>query len=291
MQIPKGDLNVSIGNVRPRTVTADRRGFTMIELMVTLVIFSMAALFIYEIFITQHHSYLAQQDVSETQQDVRGSLDLLTRDLRSSGFGVPGGGTGITDTTDGDPDSISFSVSPGASTFLMLTPTTATITVHSTEGFAVGMKVNLVSLVDKTLDGGAPYTINAVLSAPPRLDLGGVTPAAKAGDLVVSADSAVAALNAITYALAADASNPGTFLLRRTSTLNGAEVVADHILDLQFQYTMTDGTVVDSVAAADLNNIKMTQVRLTTETVKDVAKVGNVARTRQLTALIRMRNT
>jgi len=271
-------------------------------LMVTLVILGLSVVFIYQIFVTQHDSYIAQQDVSETQQDVRASLDMITRDLRSTGFGVPGGGTGITDTTDNaldTTDSITFQTaqpsSTAVSTFLTADAASSTVNVNSTTGFLVGNRVNLVSVVDKS---AALYTVNAVVSGTVQLVLN-ATPTAKQGDLVVSADSNAGAVDTITYALVDDPDNPGTYLLQRTSALGGVtETLADHILDLQLQYRVSGSAVdVNTVSGTALDTIRMVKVTLTTQTLKNLAKPGSGAESgyrlgrRSLTAFIVINNS
>lgn len=287
---------------RRRLFSAGRRGFTMVELMITMVILGLSSVFIYQIFITQHDSYVAQQDVSETQQDVRASLDMIARDLRSAGYGVPGGGTGITATTNGPsngPDSIAFQTAqPGAtaaSAFLTADASSASIDVNSTTGFSTTKKVNLLNLTDRSVIGGALYTINSV-SGTTRLTLN-ATPAAKQGDLVVSADSTTNALDTITYALFPV--GDGTYLLQRTSALNGTtETLADHILGLKIQYTLSaTGADLDTVDAANWNNIYMVKVTLTTQTLKNIAKAGSGSESgyrlgqRALTSFIRLKNS
>jgi prepilin-type N-terminal cleavage/methylation domain-containing protein len=269
------------------------KGFTLIELMIALVILGLAATFIYAVFMAQHDSYIAQQDVSESQQDVRVSLDMLTRDLRSAGYGVPGGGTGITAASA---TSITFKAAQGMSTFLTAAPAGAVLTVkaisNNAGAFAANKKVNLISAWDKSQIGSAMYTISSV-SGTTQLILTGNAPAAHQGDLVVGVGSTTDAFDFITYGITPDTNNPGTNLLQRTSTTNNAgnaESLADHILSLQLSYTLNTGVVTTAPAAADLPNIRMIQVTITSQTVRDVAKsIGN-PRQRQLSTFVRVKN-
>jgi len=281
--------------VRQRELAIGQEGFTLIELMTSLVVLALAGTFIYTVFITQHDSYLAQQDVTETQQDVRVSLDMLARDLRSGGYGLIGGGAAITATNDTNPDLITFQVAQGGSAYLTATPASSTINVSSTAGFTVGGQVNLVSVIDKTQLGAAMYTINTV-SGTTQLVLAATPPTSvRVGDLVIGTTGAGA--DTITYSLAPDTSNPGTNFLQRCLLKAGAappctaENLADHILDLQFQYTMCDGTVQNAVTAPETpSNVQLVQVTITSQTARNVAKAGANARTRQLSTFVRLKN-
>jgi len=251
-------------------------GFTLIELMVTLVILAMAGTFIYTVFITQHDSYVAQQDVSETQQDVRVSLDMLTRDLQSTGYGVSGGGTGITAATA---TSITFAVaqnfpvpSLNASPYISDLAGNV-ITVNTVTPFVVGNTVRILSMWDRSQIGS--YTISTINTGANQLTLSGSPTAAHQGDVVVGT------VNSIRYSLLGS-------VLQRTSTTT--ENLADHILSLQFSYTLADGTVTTAPAASDLPNIRMVQATLTSQTARAVAKAGANARTRSLSAYVRVMN-
>lgn len=75
-------------------------GFTLIELMVAMAI-SMAVLAaITTTFMTQAKIYNAQEQINEMEQNARGALDVITRELKMAGY-KPNGGTfvGITYST------------------------------------------------------------------------------------------------------------------------------------------------------------------------------------------------
>ncbi len=62
------------------------RGFTIIELLVALIIFTMVIGGIYNVFFSQTRAYSIQDRVVETQQNIRSAMDLLVRDLRMTGY-------------------------------------------------------------------------------------------------------------------------------------------------------------------------------------------------------------
>jgi prepilin-type N-terminal cleavage/methylation domain-containing protein len=69
----------------------DRRGFTMIELMITLVIVSFVAIGISRIFVTQQRLALAQVEQANLQANVRLGGTALLGELIQIGPGAPGG--------------------------------------------------------------------------------------------------------------------------------------------------------------------------------------------------------
>lgn len=64
----------------------NKRGITLIELLVALVISAIAMAAIYKIFISQTKVYYVQDQVVEVQQNVRTAMEILLRDLRMTGF-------------------------------------------------------------------------------------------------------------------------------------------------------------------------------------------------------------
>jgi prepilin-type N-terminal cleavage/methylation domain-containing protein len=63
-----------------------KKGITLIELLVALAILGIVIGAIYRLFIAQTRAYTVQDQVVEVQQNVRGAMELLLRDLRMTGF-------------------------------------------------------------------------------------------------------------------------------------------------------------------------------------------------------------
>lgn len=74
-----------------------QRGFSMIEMMVSLVIASVIAMIAYTVLTATERSSRANHRIIQAQQNVRTAMDLLTSDLKSAGFGLraPVGACGI----------------------------------------------------------------------------------------------------------------------------------------------------------------------------------------------------
>jgi Tfp pilus assembly protein PilW len=63
----------------------DKKGVTLIELLIGLVVCALMMHAIYRLFITQVKGYAVQDQVVEVQQNVRGTMEILLRDLRMAG--------------------------------------------------------------------------------------------------------------------------------------------------------------------------------------------------------------
>ena len=77
----------------------NKRGITLIELLVALVISAITMAAIYRIFISQTKSYYVQDQVVETQQSIRSAMEILLRDLRMTGFDDDNLNSKYTDST------------------------------------------------------------------------------------------------------------------------------------------------------------------------------------------------
>jgi type IV pilus assembly protein PilW len=71
--------------MKGRSIT-NKKGITLIELLVALVIGGIIIGGIYRLFVDQTKAYSVQDQVVEVQQNIRSGMDILLRDLRMTGF-------------------------------------------------------------------------------------------------------------------------------------------------------------------------------------------------------------
>ena len=64
----------------------NKKGVTLIELLVGLVISAIIIAGIYRIFITQTRAYTVQDQVVDVQQNIRSAMELMLRDIRMAGY-------------------------------------------------------------------------------------------------------------------------------------------------------------------------------------------------------------
>jgi len=64
----------------------NKRGITLIELLVGLVICAIVIAAIYRVFTAQSNAYVVQDQVVEIQQNIRSVMEIMVRDIRMAGF-------------------------------------------------------------------------------------------------------------------------------------------------------------------------------------------------------------
>jgi type IV pilus assembly protein PilW len=64
-------------------------GFTLVEVMTAMVILGIVATAAYATFQFQHASFTVQNRVAEAQQNLRSTLEIMSRDIRMAGYGIP----------------------------------------------------------------------------------------------------------------------------------------------------------------------------------------------------------
>jgi hypothetical protein len=64
-------------------------GFTLVELAIAITLAMFITGVTYMVYITQQRSYVSQEQVGEMQSSTLVSLNMLTREIREAGFGIP----------------------------------------------------------------------------------------------------------------------------------------------------------------------------------------------------------
>jgi len=71
-------------------ILKNNKGFTLIEILVSLLIFSLAMIAIYSTFRSQHRSYYVQEQVVAMQQNIRAAMFMMEKELRMAGYDPTG---------------------------------------------------------------------------------------------------------------------------------------------------------------------------------------------------------
>ena len=123
----------------------NQRGFTLIELMIAMAVGSILMVAVLTTFLSQHDTYIAQDDVVEMQQNARVAMDMLARDIRSIGFDPDRRGAALTNTNTA---TLSFTRDNGAGAL-------ETVRYSLYDAFAeVGGNDGVINDLGRTLNGG-----------------------------------------------------------------------------------------------------------------------------------------
>jgi len=82
-------------------------GVSLLEVLIALAITGVITLAIFRTYITQHKNYMAQEDVTEIQQNARVVIDELSRHIRMAGNNLPHGLEAIK-SSNTNPDTITI---------------------------------------------------------------------------------------------------------------------------------------------------------------------------------------
>ena len=211
---------------------ASEQGFTLIELMIAVVIFSVISLAAFSVLSTSQQTAVMNDQTVQLQRNVRLAMDLIARDIRMTGYGNPAAGSlagcvnqlNATDQAvgaDTGPDSISvMTVDQQIGTLAAqapLPPATSTTTIN-VSGLSAG-SVNVNDVI--TLEGAFTATVNAIAGSVLTLSQTIQNPVAFPAGLPVLR------LTCVTYTVTGIGVTPPFQLLR-----NGA-AIADGIESIQ----------------------------------------------------------
>jgi len=271
----------------------NKRGLTLIELLIVLVISSILIAGIYRTFIHQQHTYTVQEQVVDMQQNVRMAINQMVREIRMAGLGGrdetkwgAGGMHGIYKnivTPSDDGQSITVVGAYQEMTFLTANAASgedpAKIQVNDASGFNTGglqyLCINgtetarIKNIVGNELELFEPLTENHFANEP------------------------VFRVLAITYSLGVFEGKPALLRNDNIPGGDGAQPLAENIEFLQFTYTLADGTVfVGTVPGIQRINIRMVQVEIRAITDRSDPELGggDGFRRRTLTSNIQLRN-
>lgn len=260
----------------------NRRGVTILELMIALFISAIIVAGVYRVFLTQQRSYAVQDDVVDMQQSVRVAVSVMMRELRMAGFGNIGAALPVTINGTTYANIVNPNVpSAGALTILAALGGAATltgingqqITVNGTAPFDTGDKSYI------SIAGSEAYHITSINVGAKTLTLD----RAVVTSFDTNGSTPVYVIRAITYILPT-----GTTVLRRNGNLGGGNVsLAEDIEGVDFQYFDGNGNVTANPA-----NIRTIRVVVTarTKSVDPQLKVGDGYRRRQVASNILLRN-
>ena len=260
------------------------KGVSLIELVVTLLISSILIAAMYTLLLSQQTTYAKQDQAVELQQMMRAGIDRMSRDLRMAGYG------GDLLTVFGNVNGFSSIITPGNgaqadSITVLLSEQVATLTQNSASGsnqvfLSVGNAGDFFDTSTKRylcLNGQNNYLVQSVSGN--RVTLGTFL---QEDHLT---NEPVFQVKAVSYKIQPNT----THLVRDENAGAGDQLLAENIENLQFQYTLSNGTVVDSpTTPSDIRIISITLAGRTA--IADSKGAGDGYRRQTLSASVEVRN-
>lgn len=232
-----------------------QRGTTFLEVMIALAIMGLVTTAIFKLYITQHKNYMTQDDITTIQQNVRASIDELSRHIRMAGYDLPLGLPSIT-ASNTNPDTITITyLFNGCDTYLASAMPQPSAELKCATDVSCFYDGQWVYIYDPDSAVGEWFEITQVQVAAKHLQHNTMTLSRK-----YQANALVLAMTQIKFFVdnATDPNHPN-FMIQLMG--QNPQVFAEDITDLQFQYHMKNGTIVDVPTVID--NIREVSIFVT----------------------------
>jgi prepilin-type N-terminal cleavage/methylation domain-containing protein len=220
----------------------NKKGMTLVELLIVLVVGSVLMAAMFGSFINQQKSYAMQDQVIDMQQGLRAGIDRMTREIRMAGYG------GDILETFGNVNTFTHIITPVNATpqdsiTILVADEVAKLDQNAPAG-STQLILNTSNVFDTSrkrylcLQGQNNYLVQAVTGSTVAL----ATPLLE--DHLVN--ESVGLVKAITYRIDPNA----TSLVRDDhtgeNTEEGDQILAEDVENMQIRYTLASGAVVDS---------------------------------------------
>ncbi len=294
-------------------------GFSLIELLIAMSILGTLMIAVFALYNMQHKMTYIEEDVVEVQQNLRMGMDHILRDLRYGGILVTGSTAPVFAIADNTglnaTDAITLNTSSSANTFArvdldlatnIVSGVDVTFTVASAQevdGFSTGDLFRVINSSEKSEPISTYFTVTGTDRTGPTIT---GSPAATATNVLFRRGFMIAKTgtsvpdtfpNTVHYCVGPNAAcgpaittcTIGNCLIRIENGIpDNGDVIAENIQDLQFSYIL-DGTTAEVSTTGNPANVRAVRVNLTGVTV-DTAALSGTAKTRNLTAVAKLRN-
>lgn len=302
-------------------IRRNTRGFSLVELLIAMAILGGVTMAIFSLYNMQNRVTHIEEDVVDVQQNMKTAVESVTNDMRMAGFLVLAGTNPINAATDNtgpnNTDTITFNTASesGAAAVVEVplntnvsTTTNITLTVAAAAElapFAPGDTVRIIDPGEKSQPVANYFTVNSKDTSVPSITLtpngNGTNIMFKKGFVITKTISTnPLVFDTVQYCLGPTAAcGPGVTtcpagqrcLMR---IVNGASdddsIVATNIQNFQISYLLDGGTEVSLPTAAQLPLVKALRLWFRGETVQTKALSNNVAKTRDVETIAKIRN-
>lgn len=259
------------------------RGFTLIELLLAAVISIIVIGAAFSAYIVQHKQLLVQEQISDMQQALRGCMDELTTKIRLAGYNLPQGLIPLV-AHNTDPDSILIiydtAVLENVSINHSMPQPSAELRC---DGDLSGITDNdWLYIYDPITQTGEFFLCTQVQYAAGHIQHN-TMPLSRTYDV----GARVMKINVLKYFV--DSSTDTLHPKLMVSVMNQTpQVFAEDITDLQFQYILSSGAIVDIPPLATM--VREVIISITARTARSDDEFAVDYRQRNLTTRVKVRN-
>lgn len=260
---------------------SEQRGVSFLEVMIALVITGIITMAIMKAYLTQHRSYLVQQDVTDIQQNARAAIDELSRHIRMAGFDLPDGVPAIVPANT-NPDTITLTYrTSGCDTYLSEAMPQPSAELKCGSDISCFYNGQWVYIFEPDSGGGEWFEITQVQAAAYHLQHNTMDLSRCYGE-----DAIIVAMTQIKFFVdTTDADHPRLMLQLPGQS---PQAYAENISNLQFQYRMKNGVVVDStILIDDIREVIMSVTGRSKEIDHDLQDVEHRFRTFSTSVFLR----
>lgn len=215
------------------------KGFTLLELLIAIVLTSIVSYAVMKVYIDQHKTYMVQDDITNVQQNVRASIDELSKNIRMAGYDLPVGLQAIY-AYNTDPDTILIVYHDnGCDTYLSAPMPQPSAELKCGTDISCFYDGQWVFIYDADSAKGEWFEITEVQSAAFHLQHNTMALSRK-----YNTNALVLAMTTVKYYID-NTTDPDHPALMRQYYGDDPQIFAENISDLQFRYEMKNGLVED----------------------------------------------
>ena len=225
-------------------------GLSLLEVLIALVLTGLVTTAVLKVYVTQHQNYMAQDDITEVQQSARAAIAELARHIRMAGNGLPHGLEPIV-ARDGDPDTLVLTYRiDDCETFLSDSMSLPSSELKCGSDISCFRDDQWVYIFHPDSGGGEFFLVSDVQATAYKLQHStmSLSQAYDKDAIVLSMEQVRFFIDNVT-----DTAHP---CLMVQLPGRSPQVYAENISDLQFQYRLKNGMIVDEpVLATDIREV------------------------------------
>jgi hypothetical protein len=234
------------------------------------------------VYLAQHKHMIVQDQVSDMQHSIRASMEELSSKMRMAGYNVPTGINAI-NCFNADPDSIEIVYDSELLESVELSTDMAsqTATMECSGDISKLNDDDELFIYDPGTMSGEFFTAGSVLHGSNQIS------PANALSKAYPTGSSLLRMNRFRYFIdnITDTDHPNLMV---SYDGDSAQVYAENITDLQFQYVLSSGAIVDEPFLPEMIREVIIGITVRTEKEDDVQSYGY--RTRELETTVKVRN-